>query len=115
MKSFKQHIAEAKVHPEDYPVLHEESDEGHAIHHPIFDALKEGHKIQSHKIVHEWSDDHERCLAFHTKIAGKTHKHSQWWISQDHQKLHHQAEVSQKHRDKLAKQWLSDYKTMGGK
>lgn len=115
MKTFKE-LVEAKKkseNPEDYPMVHDfGADEGEPREHPIVNEIRQGKKVESHKIVHEFRDDHEHCVACHTKVGGKVHKYSQWWITNEHLKLHHQAEVSDKHRAKLGKSLVKDADSM---
>lgn len=96
-----------KKTPDEWPMLTDYEDDESVVLHPFLEVLKAGNKLEGITVVHDWTDDHEICLAIRATVNGKTYEYSDWWLSREGYKLYVKAEESQKFRDKLVKEHLS--------
>lgn len=69
--------------------------------------LKAGHKLTAVEVVDDWTDDHAICISARLTVNEKTYEVSDWWLSREGFKMWIKAEDSQKHRDSLYKEHIS--------
>lgn len=67
--------------PLNYPLVHDEDEDGNEVLHPIVQSIKDGNKIASVAIDSFFEDDHCPCVdATITMVNGEEYQVGLWWL-----------------------------------